>query len=63
MKCAAPVVKKPVEKELKPHRSLNNRQQENHDACIRYVSQGVGNGYYEIFVAIKFKMTIQDKKL
>lgn len=42
MQYAAPVVKRHVERELKPQRSLNNRQQENHDALIKCISQDVG---------------------
>lgn len=42
MQYPAPVVKKHVERELKPQRSLNNRQQESHDALIKCISQDVG---------------------
>ncbi|KAH9318468.1 hypothetical protein KI387_020237 [Taxus chinensis] len=42
MPCVARAVKKPEESELTRQRSINNRQQENHDALIKSVSQDVG---------------------
>ncbi|XP_057816575.1 myosin-17 isoform X2 [Cryptomeria japonica] len=38
----ASAVKRPVENELTRQRSINNKQQENHDALIKSVSQDVG---------------------